>query len=90
MILAFIVVHNLCILLGEISPCNGDINVDPETNKIRPYKIFRELLQMRKCRPTQDNSIEAIKISNFLQDIFASEREKYCYSFSHIAPDYLH
>ena len=75
--LACIVLHNLCILLGDTSPRHWDINVDPETNKMRPRNIVRELLQMRKCRPTKDSSKEAVKIRNCLQDIFANEREQY-------------
>ena len=75
--LACIVLHNLCISLGDTAPRHWDINVDPETNRMRPRNIVRELLQMRKCRPTKDSSKEAVKIRNYLQDLFANEREQY-------------
>ena len=59
--LACIELHNLCILLGDISPHHWDINLDPETNKMRPRDIVRELLQMRKCMPAKDSSKEAVR-----------------------------
>ena len=44
--LASIVLHNICIEMGDIIPRNIDLTIDPSSNKRRPRDELREVLQM--------------------------------------------
>ena len=44
--LASIVLHNICIEMGDIIPRSIDQVIDPSSNKRRPRNELREVLQM--------------------------------------------
>ena len=74
MTLARIVLHNLCITLGDLIPRHLDVNMDVITNKMRPRDIVRDMMQMRNCRSVRDSSREATRIKSSLMDCFSSEK----------------
>ena len=77
--LASIVLHNICIAMGDIIPRNIDLTIDPSTNKRRPRNELREVLQMtninQRCFGT--NSAEAKSIRDDLAERFWEERQSY-------------
>ena len=62
--LACVVLHNLCIDLGNIIPTAWDLNYDDHESKKRPAEAFRELLNMTRCRKIADTSKQASTIRN--------------------------
>ena len=77
--LASIVLHNICIEMGDIIPRNIDLTIDPSSNKRRPRNELREVLQMTDInqRHLGTNSAEAKSIRDFLAEIFWEERQSY-------------
>ena len=75
MCLACVVLHNICIDLGDILPRAWDLNYDDHENKRRPAEAVRELLNMTKCRRIADTSKQASIIRNCLKDKFWRERQ---------------
>ena len=75
MCLACIVLHNLCIDLGDILPRAWDLNYDDHENKRRPAEAVRELLNMTRCRKIADTSKQASIIRNCLKDKFWREKQ---------------
>ena len=77
--LASIVLHNICIEMGDIIPRNIDLTIDPSSNKRRPRNELREVLQMTDInqRYLGTNSAEAKSIRDFLAEIFWEERQSY-------------
>lgn len=76
MTLACIILHNVCIAVGDTVPRSWDINVDPATNKMRPRGVVQDLLQMRCCRAVRDTSRHASDIRKSLQAMFTREKEQ--------------
>ena len=68
-ILACIVLHNICIDRGDSAPRQWDLSRDPASNKRRPRDEVRSLLQMRhcNCRRIPDTNHDAVKIREALK-----------------------
>ena len=75
MTLACIVLHNVCIALGDTLPCHLDVNVDPATNRMRPQAESLQLLKMRRCRTVRDTARQAAEVRVNLMQLFKSERD---------------
>lgn len=52
--LACLVLHNICIDLGDTLLRKLDLTIDPVTNQRRSRAKVRELLQMRECEKIRD------------------------------------
>lgn len=73
--LACMVLHNICINLGDTIHRKLDLTIDPTTQERRDRDEIRKLLQMRECRSVRDVSGEAIKIRNSLCEKLWMEKE---------------
>ena len=71
---AVIVLHSLCIGMGDVLPRAWDLDYDDYENKKRPTEAVRELLRMKKCRKMPDASKQASIIRNCLKDKFWREK----------------
>ena len=49
MALAAIVLHNMCIEMGDVGQKNWDLRNDASTNKERARELVRDMLHMRSC-----------------------------------------
>ena len=77
--LASIVLHNICIEMGDIIPRNIDLTIDPSSNKRRPRNELTEVIQMTDInqRYFGTNSAKAKSIRDFLAERFWEERKSY-------------
>ena len=77
--LASIVLHNICIEIGDIIPQNINLTIDPSSNKRRPRNKLREVLQITDTnqRYFGTNSAEAKSIRDYLADRFWEERQSH-------------
>ena len=73
MALAAIVLHNICIELGDVLIRQWDPSVDSVTNQIRPRDEVRRVLLMRECRRIPDTSAQAHKVRDALAQKFFAE-----------------
>lgn len=73
--LACIVLHNICIDLGENISNNQDLKVNPATQHRRPQEAIRELLHMTCSRPIRSSTSSAVKIRDCLAKKFWKEHE---------------
>ena len=69
--LACLCLHNLCIQLKDITPRAWDLS----SNERRSQDEIREILSMRNCRKTKDNSREAAVLRDILKDKFWEEKQ---------------
>ena len=69
------VLHNICINLGDTIHRKLDLIIDPTTQERRDRDEIRKLLQMRECRSVRGVSGEAIKIRNSLCEKLWMEKE---------------
>ncbi len=60
--LACMVLHNICLALGDTLPKKLDLTIDLATNEKRNREKIREVLQMRNCAKVRDSSAQAEKI----------------------------
>ena len=74
-VLACIVLHNICIDRGDSAPRQWDLSRDPASNKRRPRDEVRSLLQMRHCRRIPDTNHNAVKIREALKTKFCNEKQ---------------
>ena len=74
MALAAIVLHNICLELGDLVIRPWDPSIDPMTNQTRPRDEVRQILMMRACRRIPDNSAQATVVRNALAVNFDEER----------------
>lgn len=73
--LACLVLHNICIDLGDTLPRKLDLTIDPVTNQGRSRAKVRELLQMRECEKIRDTSYQGLLVRDALAEKFWSEKE---------------
>ena len=73
---ASIVLHNIFIEMGDIIARNIDLTIDPSSNRRRPRKELREVLQMTDInqRYFGTNSAETKSIRYYLAERFWEER----------------
>lgn len=73
--LACLVLHNICIDLGDTLPRKLDLTIDPVTNQGRSRAKVRELLQMRECEKIRDTSYQGLLVRDALAEKFWLEKE---------------
>ena len=73
-VLACIVLHNLCIYFKDIAPRQWDLTKDPFSNKRRDKSEIRKLLLMNSCRTVTDKNINANKVREALRNKFWLEK----------------
>ena len=74
-VLACLVLHNICIDLGDTLPRKLDLTIDPVTNQGRSRAKVRELLQMRECVKIRDTSYQGLLVRDALAEKFWLEKE---------------
>ena len=74
MALAAIVLHNICLEVGDLIIRAWDPSMDPLTNQMRPREDVRRLLMMRECRRIPDTGAQATKVRDALAAKFRDER----------------
>ena len=75
--LACIVLHNICIELGETLCRQIDEIVDTATNRRIPRDIIRHLLNMTNCHLIRDSCPQATRIRNVLTQNLWRENQGY-------------
>ena len=73
--LACLVLHNICIDLGDTFPRKLDLTLDPVTNQRRSRVKVRELLQMRECEKIRDTCYQGLLVGDALAEKFWLEKE---------------
>ena len=73
MALAAIVLHNMCIEMGDVGQKNWDLRNDASTNKERPRELVRDMLHMRSCSELKNKNPTAVR--NKLRENFWEEHE---------------
>ena len=73
--LACLVLHNICIDLGDTLPRKLDLTIDPVTNQRRSRAKVRELLQMRECEKIRDTCYQGLLVRDALAEKFWLEKE---------------
>ena len=61
--LACMVLHNICLALGDTSPKKLDLTIDLAANEKRNREKIREVLRMRTCAKVRDSCVQAEKNS---------------------------
>lgn len=59
MTLACMVLHNICLDLGDTISCKLDVTLDPTTGERRDRDTIRALLHMCQCPPIRDTNHQA-------------------------------
>ena len=77
MALACIVLHNICIEQGDVTPRQFDLTVDEATNKRRSSQEIRDLLNLTnsKLKNFETGRPAAVKVRNVITDFFWQEKE---------------
>ena len=65
---ACMVLHNICLHLGDTLPRKLDLTIDLSTNEKRDRAKIREILEMRNCTKVRDSSLQAEKIRDALAE----------------------
>ena len=73
--LACVILHNICIDMGDTISKKLDISIDPATNQRRDRKQLRELIEMRACKSTRESCPGAAKIRDCLADKLWLEKQ---------------
>ena len=74
--LACMVLHNVCLEMGDTIPSKLDLSIDPATNQTRDRQKIREILHIGVSRKTFEiGGCQANKIRNTLANKFWQERE---------------
>ena len=73
--LACMVLHNICLHLGDTMPKKLDITIDLSSNEKRDRAKIREILEMRNCTKVRDSSLQAEKIRDALAEKLWLEKE---------------
>jgi hypothetical protein len=73
--LACMVLHNICLALGDTLPKKLDLTIDLATNEKRNREKIREVLQMRNCAKVRDSSAQAENIRAALTEKLWLEKE---------------
>ena len=73
--LACMVLHNICLNLGDTMPKKLDLTIDLSTNEKRDRAKIREILEMRNCTKVRDSSLQAEKIRDALTEKLWIEKE---------------
>lgn len=73
--LACVVLHNVCIDMGDSLPSQSDLTEHPAQHGRRSRKEVRELLMMGNCAMKKDKSHHAEEIRKVLLDKFWEEKE---------------
>ncbi|XP_028417137.1 protein ANTAGONIST OF LIKE HETEROCHROMATIN PROTEIN 1-like [Dendronephthya gigantea] len=73
--LACMVLHNICINLGDTMPKKLDLTIDPTTSEKRDREKIREILQMTNCSKVNNSSPLAEKIRMALVEKLWLEKE---------------
>ena len=66
--LACMVLHNVCLAMGDTIPKKLDLSIDPDTNKKRNREKIREVLQMQNCTKVQDSSSQGESVRAVLTE----------------------
>ena len=77
--LACLVLHNLCIEMGDMIPRNWDITVYHATNKRRPQNEIRDVLLMNNINQKYLGNCpeNAKRIRDFIANKFCEEKRRY-------------
>ena len=73
--LACMILHNICLDLGDTMPKKLDLTIDLSTNEKRDRAKIRETLEMRNCTKVRDSSVQAEKTRNALTTKLWLEKE---------------
>ena len=73
--LACMVLHNVCLAMGDTIPKKLDLSIDPATNEKRNREKIREVLQMQNCTKVRDSSSEAENVRTVLTEKLWLEKE---------------
>ena len=76
--LACVVLHNICIDMGDSLPSQLDLTEDPAQHRRRSRKEVRELLMMRNCTIKKDKSCRRDKKSTSRQILGRERRAVIC------------
>ena len=73
--LACMVLHNVCLAMGDTIPKKLDLSIDPVTSEKRNREKIREVLQMRNCTKVRDSSSQAENVRAVLTEKLWLEKE---------------
>ena len=82
--LACLVLHNVCIELGDMIPQNGDMAVDHATNKRRPQNEICDILLMNSINQKYLGNCpkNAKRIRDFIANKFWGKNRRYEMTFT--------